>query len=92
MLVSITLILIKLCFAPIVKKYWIPLIFIYTSIYFFTSVKQQTMRPIYDKTFIIYPMESPTFHSITQANISRIQNVEKVVLFFFIKQFMIMRR
>lgn len=46
------------------------------------------MRPIYDKTFIIYPMESPTFHSITQANISRIQNVEKVV-FFFIKQFMI---
>lgn len=41
------------------------------------------MRPIYDKTFIIYPMESPTFHSITQANISRIQNVEKVVLFFY---------
>lgn len=40
------------------------------------------MRPIYDKTFIIYPMESPTFHSITQANISRIQNVEKVVLFY----------
>lgn len=68
-------------FLPKVKKYWIPLIFIYTSIYFFTSVKQQTMRPIYDKTFIIYPMESPTFHSITQANISRIQNVEKVVLF-----------